>query len=169
MLVWLTHPEGDRHTMMQDVERLAGQELVTSLLGIDLDTQSSAAISNAERQPGKWRKQARRKGKDIPVIAQATKTGDRDEPGASQRGKVQAPSSVGSQITQIGESCLAEVVVRQLEVTDFGGNDCLNGRRERRVAHRYGLVVDETAGLCSSINRSPHRYSAKTRSACLTT
>jgi hypothetical protein len=128
MLLWLTHPEGDRHAMMEDVERLAGQELVPSLLGIELDTQWSAAISKAERQPGKWRKQrGERQGHPGDRAGHQNRRPRRARCQPARQGA--GPSSVDSQIMQISERCLAEVVVRQLEVTDFGGNDRLNGRR----------------------------------------
>lgn len=60
---------------------------------------------------------------------------------------MQAITGVARQIVQIDEGRLAEVVVGEVQVSDLGGDDRLDRRRERRVTDGDGLVVVEVAQL----------------------
>ena len=57
--------------------------------------------SSRKHEPGERRGQARGEGEHVAVIAHAAEPGDRDEPGAGQRGEVQAVGGVARQIVQV--------------------------------------------------------------------
>ena len=91
------------------------------------------------------------------MIAQAAEPGDRDEPGTGQRGEVETIGGVAREVVQVDEGRLAEVLVGEVEMPDLGGDDRLDRRRQRRVAHRDGLVVVEVAPLLLGVKWSPQR------------
>ena len=69
-------------------------------------------------------------------VPHAAEPGDERDPGAGQRGDVQAVAGVVLEVAQVHQRGLAEVVVGQLEVADLGGDHRLGAGRQRRVAHR---------------------------------
>ena len=81
------------------------------------------------------------------MVAHAAEAGDRGDPGAGERGDVQAVHGVVLQVVQVHQRGLAEVVVRELEVPDLGGDHRLRAGRQRRVSDGQRLVVGEVAGL----------------------
>src|SRR3712207_2979604 len=121
----------NRRSVVEQLEWLAGEQLIARLLGANVDPEPPALVQQPEAQPGKGRGQARSEGEDVAVIAEAAEPGDRDEPGAGQRGQVQTVGGIAREIVQIDKGRLAEVVEREVEVPDLGGEDRLDGRRER--------------------------------------
>src|SRR4029078_5050140 len=60
---------------------------------------------------------------------------------------VQAVAGVVFEVVKVHEGGLGQVVIRQVGVADFGGDDSLSAGRQRRVADGERLVVGEGAGL----------------------
>ena len=64
------------------------------------------------------------------MVAHAAEACDGGDPGPCQGGDVNAVAGVVLEVVEVHERRLAEVVVRQLEVPDLGGDDGLRGCRE---------------------------------------
>ena len=98
------------------------------------------------------------KASDVAVVAQCRRSRGGAQPGAGERGEVQAVGGVAGQVVQVDERRLAEVVVGEVEVADLGGDDRLDRRRQRRVADGDRLVVLEVARASApASNWSPQR------------
>ena len=69
------------------------------------------------------------------------------DPGAGERGDVEAVAGVVLEVVEVDQGGFAEVVVGQLEVADLGRDHRLGAGRERGIADRQRLVVGEVAGL----------------------
>src|SRR5215216_1286207 len=131
--------------MVRHIKRGALEQGVASLPVVYLYPDTAAAKAETEGQAGQLLWELGSEAERAAVIAHAAKPGHRGDPGAGQRGQVNAVAGVVMEVTQIQESGFAQVVVGQLEVPDFGGDYRLNERRQRGVANRQGLVVLEVA------------------------
>ena len=81
------------------------------------------------------------------MVAHAAEARDRGDPGARQRGHVDAVAGVVLEVVEVHQRRLGHVVEGEVEVADLGGDHRLRARRQRRVAHGQRLVVGEVARL----------------------
>jgi len=110
---------------MQDFEWVAAGQDVPGLGVRDLDSQAPAPDDEGEREPCEAVGEPRR-GADGPVLeTQAAEAVDQRDPGVGQRGDVEPVAGVVLQVSQVDQGGLAEVVVDQVEVAGFGGDDRL--------------------------------------------
>ena len=112
--------------MVAEVERLALEQFVARLVRADVDAQPPTAVQQPEAQPRERGGQARGEREVVAVVAHAAEAGHRDQPGAGQRGEVQAIGGVAREVVQVDEGRLAEVLVGEVEVPDLGGDDRLD-------------------------------------------
>src|SRR5215213_10112219 len=138
---------GKSLAVVEQVERLAVKQLVASMIRADVDANPTPTVQQPKRQPGHLCGQVRGEGEDLAVIAHAAEPGNRDMQGTGQRGQVETIGGVARSVMQVDEGRLEEVLVRQVEVSDLGGDNRLDRRRQRRIAHRDGLVVVKIAPL----------------------
>ena len=138
---------GDRAAVVGDLERRPLEQGVAGLLVGDLDPQPPLAKAHAEGEPGESLGQAGREAELAVVVAHPAESGDGGDPGAGQRGDVQAVAGVVLEVLEVHQGGLGEVVVGQLEVSDLGGDHRLGAGRERGVAHGQRLVVGEVPRL----------------------
>jgi len=68
--------------VVEQVDRLAGEQLVAGMIRADVDADAPAAVEQPKGQPGQLRGQAWGEGEDVAVIAQAAESGDHDVQGA---------------------------------------------------------------------------------------
>src|SRR6266542_1853441 len=148
---WLGHGlvgrEPDRLFVVADLERCSGEEGVGCLCLRDLDFEPSSAEADSEGETWKRRWQSGCEGELAVVVAHAAEAGDGGEPGACERGDVDAVAAVVLEVVKVDQRGFGEVVVGELEVTDFGGDHRLRGGGEGGVADGEGFVVGEVARL----------------------
>ena len=132
---------------MDHIQRLAVDECVPRRTGQQFDAQPALPVQQSERQPLERRRERRRERQHVAVVAKPAETRDCDEPRAGERSEMHAVISVAREIAQIDERGLTEVFVREFEMADLGGDDCLYGSRQRRVSHRDGFIERKIALL----------------------
>ena len=82
---------------------------------VDLYPQPPVAEAQAEGQAGESLGQARREAQHAVVVAHAAEAGDGGDPGARERGDVQAVAGVVLEVVEVDQGGLGEVVVGELE------------------------------------------------------
>ena len=137
----------DRCAVVDELERVAGDELIRRIPMCDDDSEPAPAISESEGHAGQAGRQAGCEGEHGAVITHPAEAGDRDKPRARKRREMDAVPRVGAEITQVDVRGFAEVVVGQVQMADLGRDDRLDGGRERRVPYGDALVVLEVARL----------------------
>src|SRR5439155_26919220 len=105
----------------------------------------------AEAEPGHPRGQRARERQCLAVVAHAAEASYRGEPGAGERGKVQAVARVERVVAQVGESRLGEIVIGELNMADLSRHDRLDRSRQRGVADGDAFVVFEMTRLLLGI------------------
>src|SRR5581483_9913380 len=93
--------ERERTAVVEHLERLALEELVDRLPGADVDAQAAAAVGEPEAEPCQLRRETGREGQRLAVVSEAAEAGDGDQPGAGERGEVQAVGGVGVDVVQV--------------------------------------------------------------------
>src|SRR6266566_2600117 len=112
----------DPVAVVRDLELLPFVEGVRRLGLRRLDLQQPAAEAEAEGEPLEPDGKLRGEAEEAVVVAHAPEAGDGGEPGAGERGDVDAVAGVVLEVVEVHQRCLAEVVVGELEVPDLGGH-----------------------------------------------
>jgi len=100
----------------------APQQRVGDALAADLDPDQAVEEVDPEGQLLDVRRQAGVERERLGVVAHAAQAVDRSDPCARQRAHVHAVADVVLQVLEVHQRRLGEVVVRELEVPDLGGN-----------------------------------------------
>jgi hypothetical protein len=99
-----------------ELERCSVEQRVARLSGFDFDLQPPSAKAEAEGQSAQSLGKARGEAEGTGVVAHAAEAGDGDDPGAGERGDVEAVAGVVFEVVEVDQGGFAEVVVGQLEV-----------------------------------------------------
>src|SRR5699024_9884437 len=132
---------------VNQLDRLAIAQLIACLAGVERDPDEAAMVDQPEGYPGDRVRQARPEGERVEVVPQTTESRHHGEAGTRHRGEMDVVVGVSREIPEIDERRLPQVVVGQVEVTDLGGDDRLDRRRQGGVPDGDRLVVVEVTSL----------------------
>jgi hypothetical protein len=101
MCDWFVRHEGDGGAMMRDIKRGTLEQGVAGLVVVYLYPNAAPLEAESEGQAGKPLWELGSEAERAAMIAHATKPGYRGDPGAGQRGQVNAIPSVVMEVAQI--------------------------------------------------------------------
>src|SRR6266699_209727 len=122
---------GYRCAVVNDLYRLAISERVPGRCASDLDLQGASSRTKGEGESGESLGQPWREAEDTAAVAHAAEAGHERDPGARERGDVQAVAGVVLDVIEVHQRCLAEVVMGKAQMADLSGDDGLAARRKR--------------------------------------
>src|SRR5215218_2877410 len=103
--------EGDRAAVVRDVQRGAPEQGVPGLPVIYLNLDPAPLEQETEGQAGEPTREPGGEGEGTSVVAHAAEPGHRSDPGAGQRGQVNAVAGVVVEVGEVQQGGLAEVIV----------------------------------------------------------
>ena len=110
---------------MVERKRAAAEQGVGHALAADADLDQPAQEAHPEREPADARRKPRTEAERLGVVPHAAQAVHRRQPRSGQRAHVDAVAHVVLEVFDVHQRRLAEVVVRQLQMADLGGEDGL--------------------------------------------
>src|SRR5918997_3240192 len=122
--------EGDVVAVVRDVKWVASEQGVPGLLVVCLYPDPAPPEAEPEGQAGQLLWEPGSEAERAAVVSHAAKPSHRGDPGAGQRGQVNAIAGVVMEVSKVQESGFSEVVVGQLEMPYLGRDHRLGERRQ---------------------------------------
>ena len=116
---------------MVERQRAPAHQLVPHALVVEADLDEAPDEADPEGELADQGRQAGAEAERIPMVPHAAEAVNGGEPRARERAHVHAVPDVVLEVVDVHQGGLAQVVVRELEVADLGGDDRLGARRER--------------------------------------